>query len=399
MTYDAIIIGARCAGSPSAMLLARRGCRVLLVDRATFPSDTISTHLIHPPGVDALKRWGLLEPVVATGCPPIDTYSFDLGPFAIEGAPGHPPSLVSYAPRRTLLDKLLVDAAAEAGAEVREGFTVGELAIEDGRVTGIRGHSKGGQPVTERARVVIGADGINSVVAKAAGAAHYNEKPVLESSYYSYWSGLPMNGRFEGYDRGDRAFAVWPTNDDLTLVIVGWPYAEFESNKSDIEGNYHRALERVPAFASRMREARREDRFYGMAVPNFFRKPFGPGWALVGDAGYNRDFITAQGISDAFRDAELCVDAVLESFSGARSYDKAMSAYQKARDTQVGPMYEFTAQFASMTPPPPEQRQLMAAIHGNREAMNGFARVFAGVTSPAEFFSPQNVEKILGASL
>jgi 2-polyprenyl-6-methoxyphenol hydroxylase-like FAD-dependent oxidoreductase len=380
------------------MLLARRGCRVLLVDRATFPSDTISTHLIHPPGVDALKRWGLFERVVATGCPPIDTYAFDLGPFVIAGSPGHAQSPVSYAPRRTVLDKRLVDAAAEAGAEVRESFTVDELVMEDGRVTGIRGHARGGQPVTERARVVIGADGINSVVAKAVDAAHYNEKPVLESSYYSYWSGLPMNGRFEGYDRGDRVFAAWPTNDGLTLVIAGWPYAEFESNKSDIEGNYHKAVARVPAFESRMRAARREDRFYGMAVPNFFRKPFGPGWALVGDAGYNRDFITAQGISDAFRDAERCVNAVLESSSGARSENDAMGGYQAARDTQVGPMYEFTAQFASMTPPPPEQRQLMAAVHGNQDAMNGFARVFAGVTSPAEFFSPENVEKILGAS-
>jgi 2-polyprenyl-6-methoxyphenol hydroxylase-like FAD-dependent oxidoreductase len=219
--YDVIVVGARCAGSPISMLIARRGYDVLVVDRATFPSDTISTHLIHPPGLDALQRWGLLERVVATGCPRIHTYAFDLGPFVIEGAPGHAQSPVSYAPRRTVLDKLLVDAAAEAGAEVREGFTVDEILIDDGRVTGIRGHDKAAQSVTERARVVIGADGINSFVARSVGAEQYNEKPRLEASYYSYWSGLPMNGRFEGYDRGDRAFAAWSTNDDLTLVIVG----------------------------------------------------------------------------------------------------------------------------------------------------------------------------------
>ena len=152
--YDVIVAGARCAGSPIAMLLARRGYHVLLVDRATFPSDTISTHLIHPPGLDALQRWDLLERVVATGCPRIHTYAFDLGPFVIEGAPGHAQSPVSYAPRRTVLDKLLIDAAAEAGAEVREGFTVDEIVIDDGRVTGIHGHAKAGPPVTERARVV-----------------------------------------------------------------------------------------------------------------------------------------------------------------------------------------------------------------------------------------------------
>src|SRR5512145_636910 len=122
--YDAIVVGARCAGSPTAMLLARKGYRVLVVDKATFPSDTISTHLIHPPGVAALKRWGLLDRVTATGCPSIHTYSFDFGPFAISGAPGTEESPVSYAPRRTVLDKLLLDAASEAGAEVREGFTV-----------------------------------------------------------------------------------------------------------------------------------------------------------------------------------------------------------------------------------------------------------------------------------
>ena len=122
--YDAIVVGARCAGSPAAMLLARKGYKVLVVDRATFPSDTISTHLIHPPGITALRRWGLLERVVATGCPPIHRYDFDLGPFVLSGAPGTPDSPVAYGPRRTVLDKILVDAAVEAGAEVREGFTV-----------------------------------------------------------------------------------------------------------------------------------------------------------------------------------------------------------------------------------------------------------------------------------
>ncbi len=143
--YDAIVVGARCAGSPTAMLLARKGYRVLVVDRTTFPSDTVSTHLIHPPGLGALKRWGLFDRVVATGCPPIDTYAFDFGPFTIEGSPASPDSPVSYAPRRTVLDKLLVDAASEAGVEVREGFTVEEVVVDDGRVTGIRGHGRGGR--------------------------------------------------------------------------------------------------------------------------------------------------------------------------------------------------------------------------------------------------------------
>ena len=148
--YDAIVVGARCAGSPTAMLLARKGYRVLVVDRATFPSDTLSTHILHPPGVAALERWGLLDRLVATGCPPIDTYAFDFGPFTLSGAPGTAESPIAYCPRRTVLDKILVDAASEAGAEVRERFTVEDIIIENDRVVGVRGHSKGGDTVTEQ---------------------------------------------------------------------------------------------------------------------------------------------------------------------------------------------------------------------------------------------------------
>jgi 2-polyprenyl-6-methoxyphenol hydroxylase-like FAD-dependent oxidoreductase len=396
--YDAIIVGARCAGSPTAMLLARKGYKVLVVDKATFPSDTISTHLIHPPGVAALKRWGLLDRVLATGCPSIDTYAFAFGPFTISGAPGTVEFPVAYSPRRTVLDKLLVDAASEAGAEVREGFTVENIVIDDGRVTGIRGHDKGGATVTERGRVVIGADGRHSTVAKATRAEQYNEKPRLQVSYYAYWSGLPMNGRFETSIRPGRAFAAWPTNDDLTLVIAGWPFAKFEENRKDIEGNVLKTLDIAPSFADRVRAARREERFVGASIANYFRKPYGPGWALVGDAGYNKDFITAHGIHDAFRDAELCATALDESFSGARPFDVAMRDYQAIRDEHVLPMYEFTCQLATMEPPPPEMQHLLAAMHGNQEAMDGFARTIAGVTSPAEFFSAENVARIVAVA-
>ena len=396
--YDAIVVGARCAGSPTAMLLARRGYRVLVVDRATFPSDTISTHLIHPPGVDALKRWGLFDRVRETGCPPIRTYAFDFGPFVNAGSPGFPDSAVSYGPRRTVLDKVLVDAAAESGAEIREGFTVDEIVMEDGRVTGIRGHDQGGLPIRESARVVIGADGVHSTVARAVAAERYNERPRLQASYYTYWSGLPMENRFEAYDRGNRALAAWPTNDDLTLVIAGWPIAEFEANRRNVEKHYMDVVGRTNGFAERVGAARRVERFLGAAVPNFFRKPFGPGWALVGDAGYTKDFITAQGISDAFRDAELCTHALDQTFTGAREFDAAMGAYQAARDERVMPTYEFTCNFARLEPPPPEMQQLFGAIHGNQEAMDGFARVISGVTSPAEFFSDENVGRIMAGA-
>lgn len=396
-TFDAIVVGARCAGSPTAMLLARKGYRVLAVDRATFPSDTMSTHILHPLGVAALSRWGLLGRLTTTGCPPMHTYAYDFGPFTIAGAPGTREAPVAYCPRRTVLDKLLIDAAAQSGVEIREGFTVEDILIEDGRAVGIKGHAKDGNSTTERARIVVGADGLRSVVAEAVRPDRYDEKPILLAAYYSYWSGLPMNGRFENYIRDMRGFAVAPTHDNLTMIIVGWPYAEFATCKKDIEGNVLKTIALAPAFADRLRGAKRETRFVGAAVPNYFRKPYGPGWALVGDAGYNRDFITGQGMMDAFLDAELCAAALDKVLSGKQPFDPAMSTYQRMRDARVKAMYEFTCHLATLDPPPPETQQLFAAVHGNQTAMDAFVRMNAGTISPSEFFAPENVKSIMVA--
>ena len=395
---DVIVVGMRCAGSPTAMLLARKGYRVLAVDRATFPSDTVSTHILHPLGAAALSRWGLLDRLMATGCPSIHTYAYDFGPFTIEGAPGTDEAPVGYCPRRTILDQQLVEAAAQAGAEIREGFTVEEILIEDGRAVGIKGHSAHGGSTSERAPVVIGADGLRSIVADAVRPVRYDEKPILLAAYYSYWSGLPMDGRFETYIRDKRGFGVAPTHDGLTMIIAGWPYAEFAENKRDIEGNFLKTIDLVPAFADRLRGARRQARFVGAAVPNYFRKPYGAGWALVGDAGYNRDFITGQGMMDAFLDAELCAAALDKTLSGTQPFEAAMSEYQRARDARVRAMYEFTCSLATLEPLPPQMQLLFAAVHRDQSAMDAFVRMNAGTISPAEFFAPGNVKAIMAAA-
>ena len=394
--YDAIVIGARCAGAPTAMLLARSGHKVLLVDRATFPSDTLSTHMIHLPGVAALKQWGLLDTLVATGCPPIGRYRFDFGPFSVVGRPQSVDGLTdAYAPRRTILDKILVNAAVASGVKLREAFTVDELIIEDGEVRGIRGRGSDGKSVVERARVIIGADGRHSLVARAVRAERYNEKPPLEAAYFAYWSGFPTPG-FETWIRPHRSFAAIATHNGLACVVVSWPNAEFDTVRSDAARNYLQTAELVPELAERLRGARRESRFFGTAdLPNFFRRPFGPGWALVGDAGYHKDPITAQGISDAFRDAELLSAGLDDWLNGRRAFDDAMAGYQRARDEAAMPIYELTLQFASLEPPPPEMQQLFAAMAGNQAAMDGFAGVAAGTVPVHEFFAPQNVERIL----
>ncbi|GAA4936200.1 NAD(P)/FAD-dependent oxidoreductase [Actinoplanes utahensis] len=380
--FDVIVVGARCAGSPLATLLARRGYRALLVDRATFPSDTVSTHVVHPPGVAALQRWGLLDQVVATGVPPVGRYSFDFGPVTLSGAPGTPDSPYAYAPRRTLLDKILLDAAAAAGAEIREGFPVEELTFDDdGRVTGIRGQDG----TTTTARLVVGADGRNSVVAKAVRAPAYEDRPPLTVGYYSYWSGLPTD-TFEAYSRPGRGWAVCPTNDGLTMVIAGWPHDELADHRNDIDGTMRAMFETSPTFAARIRDAEQETRHVGASVHNYFRVPSGPGWALVGDAGYCRDYITAQGITDAFLDAELLADAIVTDH---------LPGYQARRDARAMPHYQMTLGIAALQPPDEQMIQLVSAIAGNQEGMDAFARLNSGVTSPAEFFTPENLGRLL----
>lgn len=400
-TYDAIIIGARCAGAPTAMLLARQGHKVLLLDKAHFPSDTMSTHLVHPPGIASLDRWGLLDRLEATGCPPIETYSFDLGPLAFAGSPRPIEGIArAYAPRRTVLDKLLVDAAVEAGAELREGFVVEELLFDGARVSGTRGHSKGGRPVAESAGVVVGADGRRSLVARSVTHEIYHELPSRMAMYYAYWSGLPVDD-FTSTLRPDdrRGWATWPTHDGLTALTFGWPIDEFKANRGDIEGNFFAAIDLVPEFAERVRGARRESKFIGSAdLPGFFRGPFGPGWALVGDAGYHKNPITGMGINDAFRDAELAAAAIHDSIAGRRSWERGMSDYQRARDAESLPVYEFTDEFAQLLPPPPELQGLLAAMQGNQEAIDAFVSVQASTLSAPEFFAPENVHRIMAAA-
>jgi flavin-dependent dehydrogenase len=386
--FDAIVVGARCAGAPTAMLLARKGYKVLMVDRATFPSDTLSTHIVQPLGVAKLARWGLLEDVIATGCPALHTFAFHFGPLTVAGSPGSQESPVAYCPRRTVLDDILVRAAVDAGAELRDAFTVETILASDGAVRGVRGRRKGGPSVDVTAPIVIGADGRRSVVAERVQPERYHERPALQGDYYAYWSGLPLGGRYEVFIGENAGFGAAETNDGLTMIVGGWPLAAYEEKKHDHEAAYLSLFDGAPAFGERIAGARRESKIFGGATPNFFRKPFGPGWALVGDAGYIKDPITAQGIADAFRDAELLADAIDAWRSGARPYDAAMSSYQSTRDASALPTYGFTCQLASFGPPPPELIQMLVSMQGDQAAMDLFCRVNAGVASPAALLGP-----------
>ena len=394
--YDVIVVGARCAGAPTAMLLARQGYRVLLVDKATFPSDTLSGHYIHQAGVASLERWGVLDRVVGTNCPPITRATFDLGPFALTGsAPPAGSIRAAYAPRRTYLDKILVDEAVEDGTELREGFSTDEIVLDGDRVIGIRGHAAGGATVTETARMVVGADGRHSRVARAVAPAEYRAVPTLTCAYYSYWSDVSIEGA-ELYPRGGRMVGAFPTNDGLTAVFVAWPRREFHAVRADVAGNVDRSLDLAPGLAERVRSGRRVERFAGTGdLASVFRVPYGPGWALVGDAGYHLDPITGQGITDAFRDSELLTEALDAGLSGRRPLRDALAEYHRRRDAAAIPAYDFACQLAALEPPTPEMQHLFASLRGNQAETDRFFGVIAGTVPVGEFFAPTNVERIV----
>ena len=399
MRYDVIIIGARCAGSPTAMLLARKGYRVLLVDRATFPSDTLSSHFIHSPGIARLKKWGLLSRVAASNCAPILSTTVDMGDFQLRGSP--PPTQgvrEAYCVRRNYLDKILLDAAGAAGAEVREGFAVRELIFEAGRVTGLRGATSAGREVVEHAQLVIGADGMRSLVARQVQAFAYNVVPSLTCNYYSYWSGLELTGP-ELFPREGRFIVAAPTNDGLTIINAAARHSDFPQFRSDIARFFFKTLELAPEFAARVAAGTREERFFGTSdTANFFRRPFGAGWALVGDAGYHRDAITAQGISDAFRDADAIAEAVDFGLSGITPMEEALARFHGQRDATVSAMYEMTCEMAKLAPPAPAQRALFEALRHNQAATDRFMGTIAGTVPIREFYSPAQLERVLRAS-
>jgi flavin-dependent dehydrogenase len=385
--HDVIIVGARVAGSSLARLLAQRGMRVLLVDRARFPSDTFDGHYIQAAGTRYLQRWGLLERVLTPEAAPITRHRLHFGPLDLDGAlawPDGTPGL-GLAPRRRRVDALLVAAAAEAGVDVRQGFPVLGLVWDGDRVVGIRGRTG-----EEHARMVVGADGLHSMVATQVGAATYADLPARTCGYYSHWAGFPPQDALEMFSVPGQLALTFPTDDGLTCVYVCWPVDQFDRVRLNVEEEFTTALRAWPNLAERVRQAQRVEPFRGTSeVPAYLRTPSGPGWALIGDAGCRVDPITGQGISDAFRDAELLADAICCD---------TLDDYQARRDDAVLPIYRFTAERARLAPANPDMQRLLGAIRGNQSHVDRFIGLTAGTTPFAEFFAPDNMARMLGAA-
>lgn len=395
MMYDAIVIGARCAGASTALLLARKRHKVLLVDRSVIPQG----HFIYRGGPQRLHKWGILDQIEASGCPLVTTAITSIAGVSLRGEALFEADIpFGCAPRRAVLDKILVDTAVVAGAELRDQCVVEEFLSDGDQITGVKGRDlRSGQRFREMAQIVIGADGRHSRLAQAVQAPVYEEVATVSCYYFSYWSGVP-NKLLEVHNGKQQIIFAFPTNDNLMAVFIGRPIEQFQQIRADIEGHFRQALEQAPELAAQIRAGKREERFYGTAdLPNFFRKPYGAGWALVGDAAHHKDPFLALGITDALRDAELVADAVHDGLSGKRPLLEALADYENQRNEQSRPLYYENLARARFSPPPPEFMQVRTALlqTQNQADINHFTQANLGVVSRESFFNPENMGRIL----
>ena len=376
--HDVVIVGGRVAGSATAMLLARLGHDVVVLDQASFPSDTVSTHSIARSGVVQLRRWGLLDEVLDSGAPAIRQVSFHAGGESISRTIKDKAGVdLLVAPRRYVLDTVLATAAERAGAQVHTDVTVTGLRRDGhGRVVGVSGQDRAGNPVELGARLVVGADGLHSRVARLVGAPITEAGRPGGAAQYAYYTGIPWAGI--EFFVAERSFAgVFPTHHGQACIWVCTPSADAKAarrrTRSRVEAFDHLLERSAPELAERLGQARRTSPVQGMLrQPNQLRQAFGPGWALVGDAGYYRDAITAYGISDAFHHAELLAAALDQTLGGRVEETTALAAYQQQRDQALREIFELTCRLAAYPPPPTFielQKQLSAAIDTQAAAL------------------------------
>ena len=350
--YDVIVVGGRLAGASTAMLLARAGARVALVERARHGADTVSTHGLMRAGVIQLSRWGLLDEVVGAGTPAIRRTLFHYTDGESVQVSIRPSAGVNalYAPRRHLLDRIMVDAAAAAGTVVRHGTSVTELLRDrSGRVRGVRAHDRSGTPLDLRARITVGADGVRSTVAELAGSPFLQRGRSRSAMLYRYFEDAGATGYEWAYGVAGAAGFI-PTNDGLTCVFVSATPDRLRTlRRLGTEQAFAELLvQSAPRLAGRVTSANPVGTMRGWAgIPGFVRHSWGPGWVLVGDAGYYKDPLTTHGMTDALRDAELLADEILELLTGAVPEAVALARYQASRDRLSTSLFEATERVAS----------------------------------------------------
>ena len=395
--YDVIVVGARVAGASTALLLARAGYRVLVLERSVFPRDTLSTLYIHQPGVALLARWGVLDTVAASGCPRLDRVSYEVADVRLEGC-SRPVDgrREAYAPRRMVLDMILVEAAVAAGAEFRDGCAVEDLLFDDdGGVSGVRCRGSGSVTTEERALLVVGADGMRSLVADRVRAATLLRDPQLTCAYYTYWEGVSEH--FELFEAPGRWVGAIPTHDGATLIGAYLPQSEFARVRADALPAYLQAVRSTaPALGERLSGLRPLEKLYGTGDQrNFFRQASGPGWALVGDSAHHKDSITARGITDAFRQAQSLADALGRQLHAPARRTAALEQYAAGQKELFIDDYHSTLTVAALELHE-DRLAMLRAIATSADLRERYFSSVAGVCAVEELYTPELLGMLYG---
>ncbi len=409
MTYDAIIVGARIAGATTALLLAQKGYSVLLLDQDRFPSGRLSTHLFFTDTMEVFDRIGVLDRVLAIDAPRLRRLKF---PYVEAPFPDRDGRNFALCIRREVLDVILVEAAeASPRIEVRTGTRVTGLNREGERVTGVRVRPIGKTEESDIAgRIVIGADGRNSTVAREVQASSYNEVSALFAWYYAYFPGVPLDDppsamaeRLASYpavgaDYG--ASFVFPTDSNLTLVGFGVQRDAFDRFRHEYRKHFMEGISLVPGVAMRLGNSRPEGSIVGTGdLPNFFRTPIGSGWALVGDAGSHKDPHTVQGMGDATRSAVVLARELDRWWRGDCIEKVALDRYHVERDADLLPMYDFTTSRLDAQLSDEEWQEYGRLTWENEQLARARVAAMTHAIAPSSVYSIEAVRAALAGSI
>ncbi|WP_159928749.1 MULTISPECIES: NAD(P)/FAD-dependent oxidoreductase [Nocardia] len=400
---DVVVVGARCAGSAAAIAFARAGRDVLALDAARFPSDTLSTHLLWPGGVAELRRVGALQRVRQLGAPPLTTAFAAGGGYQVRSA-FTPVDGIDYAMcvRRTGLDAALVATAADAGARIREGARVTELLWSGDRCVGVR-YADGGTAREVRARLVVGADGRRSTVARLVGATRPRlSAPSGRDCYFAYWHDGAADQRHVAaqWRSGSDLGTAFPCDDGLLLSLVQPPARPAEAGGGRAERRYQEAIERLPGLRLRLRDCRRAGRVRAATgLMSYFRRSAGPGWALPGDAGHFKDPVTAQGIRDALRYGRLLGELAAPALDDTEHLDTALAAWERLRDRECLGIYQWTNRLARGTAMRPLEMELYRRAAADPALADAVTEIFSRTAHPEDIFTPARAAAFAAGAL